>query len=38
MEALVATIVALALLVGIDVAAVRFGADSRPGFMDEDDR
>jgi hypothetical protein len=35
MEALVAIVVAIVLLVLIDVAADRWGAESRPGFLDD---
>lgn len=35
MEALIAIVAAIALLVIVDVAADRWGAESRPGFLDE---
>jgi hypothetical protein len=38
MEALIAIFVALVALIGIDLAAVAWGADSRPGMLDDHTR
>jgi hypothetical protein len=38
MEAFFALIVALIALVGIDLAAASWGADSRPGMVDDHQR
>jgi hypothetical protein len=35
MEALVAIVIAIGLLIVVDVAADRWGAESRPGFLDD---
>jgi hypothetical protein len=38
MEALLALVVAIIALIGLDLAAVRWGADSRPGMVDDHQR
>ena len=38
MEAFAAIIVAIVALVGLDLAAVGWGADSRPGMVDDHQR
>jgi hypothetical protein len=35
MDAFVAIIAALVALIGLDIAAVQWGADSRPGMIDD---
>ena len=35
MEALFALVAALVALLGLDLAAIRWGADSRPGMVDD---
>jgi hypothetical protein len=35
MDALVAIVAALVALVGLDLAAIQWGADSRPGMVDD---
>ena len=38
MEAFVAIVVALVALIGLDLAAIQWGADSRPGMTDDHSR
>lgn len=38
MDALLALVVAVVALVGLDLAAVRWGTDSRPGMGDDHQR
>ena len=38
MEALLALVVAIIALIGLDLAAVLWGADSRPGMVDDHQR
>jgi hypothetical protein len=38
MEAIFALIVAIVALLGLDIAAMRWGADSRPGMADDHTR
>ncbi len=38
MEAFLALVIAGIALVGFDVAAIRWGADSRPGMVDDHQR
>jgi hypothetical protein len=38
MEAFLALVVAIIALIGLDLAAVRWGADSRPGMVDDHQR
>ena len=38
MEAFLALVVAIVALIGLDLAAVRWGADSRPGMLDDHQR
>ena len=38
MEAFLALVVAIIALIGLDLAAVRWGADSRPGMADDHQR
>lgn len=38
MEALLALVVAAIALVGLDLAAMRWGSDSRPGMVDDHQR
>lgn len=38
MDALLALVVAVVALVGLDLAAVRWGTDSRPGMVDDHQR
>jgi hypothetical protein len=38
MEAIFALVVAVITLVGFDLAAVQWGADSRPGMVDDHQR
>jgi hypothetical protein len=38
MEALFALVIAVTALIGLDVAAMRWGTDSRPGMVDDHQR
>jgi hypothetical protein len=38
MEAFLALVVAVIALIGLDLAAVRWGVDSRPGVVDDHQR
>lgn len=38
MEAFLALVVVVIALIGFDFAAIRWGADSRPGMMDDHQR
>lgn len=38
MDALLALVVAVVSLIGLDLAAVRWGTDSRPGMVDDHQR